>query len=320
MSTTPDGRTDASSAAVTIVGAGATGGYLAALLTEAGVPVTLVARGESLHRIRDLGLDVTKPDGSTSRTRPYRILAVDDVDEPADLVLFCVKTYDTESLTAALPRLLGAQGQLVCLQNGVRTEGVLAGVAGPDRLVSAVLYVGARRTSPGAVVCTVPPRLILGPYRSEQPGGSTEAARRLKGLLDQAGIECSVEQTAASAKWQKFLFNCGLNPLTAVTGTTMGRLLAESGTAAVFDGLVDEAAAVADAAGAPLFPDHRARVDEVAHRMDISSSMAEDLQAGRPVEVDAFSGYVVELGRKHGVPTPTTDVVHAILTARAANR
>ncbi len=112
------------------------------------------------------------------------------------------------------------------------------------------------------------------------------------------------------------MFNCALNPLTAITKKRLGELLSYPATAEVFDLLVDEAAAAALAVGAPLAPDHKARVEDIAARMvDISSSMAEDLAVGRRIELDAFTGYVIELGEAHGVPTPVTRAAHGMLVA-----
>ncbi|WP_433757155.1 ketopantoate reductase family protein [Nocardia sp. CA-135398] len=153
--------------------------------------------------------------------------------------------------------------------------------------------------------------MTVGPYL----GTDLAASSQVRELFSSANIKAAVEPDISRSKWQKFLFNCGLNPLTAITKKRLGELLSHQATAVVFDMLVDEAAAAALAAGAPLAPDHKARVDDTAARMDISSSMAEDLAAGRKIELDAFSGYVIELGEAHGVPTPVTRAAHGMLVA-----
>jgi 2-dehydropantoate 2-reductase len=296
---------------VTVVGAGATGGYLAAQLAAAGVPVTVVARGESLERIGTTGIELRHPDGSTQLVRPERAVAPETPVPPSELVIFSVKTYDTEAASRLVGPLLAPDGHVLCLQNGVKNEELLAAACGADRVLSGVLYIGAQRTAPGVIACTSPPRVVVGPYA----GSDLHASNEVQALMAKAGIDCTVEPNVRGAKWQKFLFNCGLNPLTAVTGERLGRLLADPATRDAFDLLVDEAAAVALAEGAPLAEDHRAAVNATAARMDISSSMAEDLAAGRPIELDAFSGYVIALGERNGVPTPATRLVHGILTA-----
>jgi 2-dehydropantoate 2-reductase len=296
---------------VTVVGAGATGGYLAAQLARAEVPVTLIARGASLAQIRDNGITLEDRDGKREVIRPDRVIAAEEADRPADLVLFCVKSYDTESAASFVPELVSETGHVLCLQNGVKNEQVLSTLLGRSRTLSGVLYIGADRLGPGVIRCSAEPSLIVGPYGGTDLSASSEVQR----LFADAGLKCSAEPDVSSSKWQKFLFNCGLNPLTAITGKRLGGLLAEPATAEVFNMLVDEAAAAAMAAGAPLAPDHRERVSETASRMDISSSMAEDLAAGRKIELDAFTGYVIELGAAHGVPTPATKTAHGMLVA-----
>jgi len=301
---------------VAVVGAGATGAYLAAQLSNAGVSVTLIARGSSLEQIRTHGIEVLDPVGNRYVARPARVLGMDEIDETVDLVLFCVKTYDTAAATVLIAPLLAGGGHVLCLQNGVKNEQILADAVGASRVLSGVLYIGSERTAPGAITCSSLPRLVVGPYK----GGDQNASLGVRMLFAKAKIECVVEANVSASKWQKFLFNCGLNPLTAITGQRLGQLLSEPATADVFHTLVDEAAEVAIATGAPLRSDHKAKVGATAQRMDISSSMAEDLQAGRPIELDAFTGYVIMLGKRAGVPTPATKVVHGILTALDVSR
>ncbi|MGH2427680.1 MAG: ketopantoate reductase family protein [Candidatus Limnocylindria bacterium] len=304
---------------VGVVGAGATGAYLAGRLSRAGLSVTLLARGESFDRIREHGIEITDPDGDRWVANPTYVRAADDLDaldEACDFVLFCVKTYDTDSAAALLGPLIGETGHVVCLQNGVKNEQILASAVGPERVLSGVLYIGSQRVAPGVIECSSPPRVIVGPYDGIDHG----ASRAVRDAFSAAGIECTVEPEVLAAKWQKFLFNCGLNPLTAITRLRMGQLLAVPAVAAVFDTLVEEAIAAATAAGAPLPADAKDRVMATALRMDISSSMADDLEAGRAIELDAFTGYVIELGEANGVPTPATRVAHGMLAALDAAR
>ena len=308
---------------VGVVGAGATGAYLAARLSRAGVQVTLLARGDSLERIRDHGIEVTDPDGDRWVARPTAVLPADDLsalERSCDFVLFCVKGYDTEAAVALLDPLIGETGRVVCLQNGVKNEQILASAVDPARVLSGVLYIGSQRVAPGVIECSSPPRVIVGPYAGDDRGASEDVCD----LFSAAGVECSVDPQVLAAKWQKFLFNCGLNPLTAITGQRMGQLLAVPAAAALFEALVGEAMTVATAAGAPLPNDAKDRVAATARRMDISSSMADDLEAGRAIELDAFTGYVIELGEANGVPTPSTRAAHGILavldTARSVPR
>lgn len=307
-----------------VIGAGATGALLAACLTEAGIPVTLIARGASLDAIRADGIRITRPDGSERVVRPAALAAPDEAalaapGEPAapvDVAIFLVKSYDTANALGLARALIGQSGHVLCLQNGVENERLLAAELGSGRVIPGVLYVGAERLAPGAVSYSTPPRVVFG-------RGDADASAPIDGIeaaLTAAGI--SVEKTAdiLAAKWQKFIFNCGLNPLTAVTGLRLGQILAVADGRELFDRLISEAIAAAAADGAPVDGETHDNVMETGRRMDISSSMAEDLAAGRPLELDAFCGFVRRLGGAHGVPTPVTDVFYRLLSLANTQR
>jgi 2-dehydropantoate 2-reductase len=294
-----------------VVGAGATGGYLAARLADSGVAVTLLARGRSLEAIRREGIRIEGPDGKALCARPAQVVAAGDKIDPVDVALFCVKSYDTEDAAAVTGPLLGSGGRVLCTQNGIENETVLIRRFGPERVMPGVFYIGAERIGPNVIRCSAPPRLVFGPAHES----NRALARSVKTIFDGLGIQCTIEEDILVAKWQKFLFNCGLNPLTALTRKKLGALLASLKGRELFEALVDEAIAVAKAHGAPLPADVRNRVMEVAGRMDISSSMAEDLAGGRPIELEAFSGLVCRLGRLHGISVPVTHVIYDLLAS-----
>lgn len=293
-----------------VAGAGATGGYLAAVAANAGVDVTLLARGRTAEIISRDGITVRGPGDRVLQARPARTVQAGDDIEPVDITLFCVKSYDTEQAAKDIANLVGDKGLILCLQNGVANEDALADLYDSNRIMSGVLYIGAERVRPGVIKCTTDTRVTFGPYRGKATRGAWQA---LQEVLTAAGIQCSVDEEIRAAKWQKFLFNCGLNPLTALTRRRLGSIRATPAGKHLFEALIDEARSAALASGAPLAADAREQVMATADRMDISSSMAEDLMAGRPMELDAFTGHVLRLAQAHGVPAPQTSVVHALL-------
>jgi 2-dehydropantoate 2-reductase len=296
---------------VGVIGAGATGGFLAARLAAAGAPVTVLARGASLTRVRDAGIELTNPDGTRIVGRPDTVVEhAADAPEPAQLVLFCVKSYDTAAAAPELAALLAPDGQVLCLQNGVDNEEQLAEVIDPRRLLSGVLYIGARRTGPGAIACSAPARLHFGRYGRPAPAAELQPVAE---RLSAAGLDVTAEEDIAPTKWQKFVFNCGLNPLTALLQQPLGAVLAQPSGQRLYTQLVGEAIAAGRAHGAPLGPDAGDRAEATGRRMNILSSMAEDLAAGRRLEIGAFTGYVCALGRRHAVPTPVSEVVLDLL-------
>lgn len=291
-----------------VVGAGATGALIAASLADAGYAVTLIARGASLDHIRKNGIRITRPDGSEMVAHPD-VAAAGERVEPVDVAIFSVKSYDTADAARALGPLVRDTGHVLCLQNGVENEQVLSQFVGEGRVIPGVLYVGAERTGPGAVACSTQPRVVFGRGKAEEsaPIEGIEAA------LKDAGVTVELSDDILAAKWQKFIFNCGLNPLTATTGLKLGQILANEEGLDLFDRLIGEAIEAAEAESAPVGPETREKVMETARRMNISSSMAEDLAAGRPLELEAFCGYVRRLGGSHGVPTPVTGLFYRLL-------
>src|SRR5699024_8532549 len=333
----------------------ATGAYLAARFARAGIGVTLAARGTSARQISREGITIVDGDGR------WRATPTDVIDTsgpsmagsgtgmagsgagvagrgagvagrgasgaPLDVVLVCVKTYDTDVVLPIIDRLREPGTAVLSLQNGVRCDDALARHFGPENVLSGVLYIGAHRNGPGEVECTSPPRIFVGPYAGGGASGggagggagdaagdlARGAAERFVTLCHEAGIEAVRDEAILTAKWQKFLFNCGLNPLTALTGKRLGSILADAATRQIFVDLVSEATAAGRAAGAPLAEDAYAQAMATAERMDISSSMAEDLAAGRPLELDAFSGHVLELAQRYGCQAPVTRSIDGLL-------
>jgi len=292
-----------------IIGAGATGGYLAARLAAANLEVTLLARGSTLAAVQAGGIRVEELDGATISARPNHTVAHGDPVDPVDIVIVCVKSYDTDEAARLAAPLLSDSGYILCTQNGIDNETILEKRFGQGRVVPGVLYIGVERTEPNVIRCSVPPRLVVGAMAGE----SRHVGDELHALFSHAGIDCTIDEEILASKWQKFLFNCALNPLTSLTRLRLGQILERPAGRNLFEQVLDEALAVAKAHGAPIRMDAREQVMATAERMNISSSMAEDLKAGRPIELDAFSGLVGKLGAQTGVPTPATQVLYQLL-------
>ena len=295
-----------------VAGAGATGGYLAATLSAAGFDVTLLARGPSTTTIRDKGITVEQPDGSVLEGRPGHVVEAGDQIEPVDIALFCVKSYDTAKAAKDVGNLVGSEGTILCLQNGVANEEELAKVYGEARVLSGVLYIGAERTGPAHIACATSAKVIFGPY-SPASRASVAVWEPLRNALVAAGIDATIDPQIRTAKWQKFLFNCGLNPLTAITGRRLGEIRSQPAGRDLYTRLVSEAIDAAQASGVELPHDALEQAEATADRMDISSSMAEDLEAGRGLELNAFTGHVLGLAEQHGTKASTTAVIHSVL-------
>lgn len=296
-----------------MIGAGGVGGYFGARLARGGLSVTFVARGAHLAAIRKRGLTIrSAAHGDFTVQAPA-------TDEPAsigevDLVLFCVKSTDTEPAAQQIGSIVGPGTTVVSLQNGVDNEGRIEaalGSRGRGRVMGGVAYVGAALGAPGEVIHSGEGRIAIG----ELAGGVSDRARRLGRLFTDAGVPCQVAADITWVLWRKLLWNSAFNALTAIGRVTVGELLAVSEAASVAAAAMREVAAVARARGIDLGAG--AVDDALAFSRtlgDVKTSMLQDLERGKPVEREALNGVVVRYGREAGVPTPVQETLFAALT------
>lgn len=300
-----------------VLGAGGVGGYFGARLARAGEDVILIARGPHLEALRSRGMSIRSFQGDFHVTVPA-VAHPDDIQGPVDLVLFCVKSYDThqgiESIRGLMSNHPGAY--VLCLQNGVDNELKLSGAFGADRVLSGVVYIGAEIEAPGVIRHESRGEIVLGPWTAHQ----NDAVRQVAEVFSRAGVPVRMVEDIRAAKWQKFLFNCALNATTAITGQRLGVLMSLPETRAFFRRVVEEAAAVGRAEGVHLPENAVDQVMGIAEAMDIRSSMQADFERGRPLELDSFNGYVLELGRRHGIDTPANEALYALLKAAAQKK
>ena len=288
---------------VGVMGAGAVGSYFGAKLARAGAEVVLVGRGAHIARVTAQGLRVTSCDGDF-RVAP-EALTVPSPAGPCDLVLFCVKSPDTAAAAAQLAPLVGSETVLLSLQNGVENDQVLE-QAFPGQVLPALCYVGARIDEPGTVVHSAAGRVILG----EWDGTESDRARRVARTLEEAGVPAKVSSEIRVELWKKLLWNLAFNTVSALTRATVAEMLGHPGARRVLHLAMDEAVAVAQAAGVPLDEGLPGRVIEGSTAFGpLKTSMLQDVEKARPLEADALNGAVVRLGQQLGIPTPANQTL-----------
>ena len=296
---------------VLVMGAGAVGGYFGALLARAGSEPTFVARGTHLKAIRAKGLRVRSPQGdfhvsAAAAGNPLEVPA-------ADLVLFCVKSYDTAEAARALAPALGAQTAVLTLQNGVENERVLGEIVGTERVVPGVAYVSAAVEGPGVIRHMAEGSVAFG----EADGAASDRARAIEAMFQGAGIRTILSDNIWGIKWAKLAWNATFNALNALVGGTFDRIGADEGLMAVGERAMREIGAVAEAAGVRFPPQAIPRGLAWARQAHpIKTSTLQDLEAGRRIELDALTGAVVRAASSLGVPVPTVATLHVLLAAR----
>ena len=298
---------------VTIIGAGAMGSLFGALLAEAGNDVLLIDNHADRAEIvnRD-GLRVEGIGGE--RTVKLRAVHVGGkTDFVPELALVCVKAYATESAAGDLKPYLADDTPVISLQNGVGNVELLQQVLGADRVLAGTTSNGANTPAPGVVRHAGKGDTFVG----EPGGGASDRVKQIAEAFTGAGISTTVSEDVTGLLWGKLLINVGINPLTGLLQVRNGRLLEIAEADALLQTAVEEAMAVARAAGINIpFPDPVAKVREVAKLTAKNiSSMRSDVMKRKQTEIDYICGAVVRTGEKHGVPTPVNRTLTGLVKA-----
>jgi 2-dehydropantoate 2-reductase len=302
---------------VLVVGAGGVGGYFGARLARAGTPVTFLARGAHLEAMRRDGLRVRSAvDGEWA----VEVDAVGDVAgrPPDDVVLFCVKSFDTETAALAIRPAIGPDTAVVSLQNGVDNEDTLDRILGRGHAVGGVAYVFATVASPGVIAHSLAGRIVMGELDG-RPSGRLEP---LRSALTAAGVPADVVGDIRRALWEKYLLISAQAGTTALTRAPIGVIRAVPETWRMYRMIVEELAAVAQAAGVSLADGVTDSILKAAEGLapEALSSLYHDLVQGRRLELEALHGHAVRLGQRLGVPTPTVLAVYAALKPHVDGR
>lgn len=296
---------------IAVVGAGGVGGGYGAALAKAGADVTFIARGAHLAAMKNKGLRVESPRGDTHLVPTQ---ATDDPRTvgPVDVVLFCVKLWDVESAGEAIKPMVGADTAVIPLQNGIDAAERLGPIVGQRAVMGGVANISATIAEPGLIRQTgIVMRMVFG----ELDGTSSARAEAFAAMCQKAGIEGVPSQAILTDLWMKFILLASNAGIMALARLPVGKLRDDPDIAPWFTTAYEEVAAVGRAAGVALPADAVRRTLDFnrAAPPHLMASMAVDLLRGNRIELPWLSGKVVELGRKHGVPTPTHAFMHAAL-------
>jgi len=297
---------------VAVVGAGAVGCYFGGMLARAGAPVTLIGRAPHVEAINRDGLFIDSIDfkESVSVSASTELEAVRD----AKLVLFTVKTVDTERTAKSLAPYLAPETIVVSLQNGVDNVKRIKFAAG-IQAIPAVVYISVAMTGLGRIKHSGRGDLIIGdpsPNRHAREQELAEVAATFAG----AGVPCRISEDITTDLWEKLIMNCAYNAISALARTKYGRIAQDAGSIEVIKQVVGEAVAVGNAAGVPLSADAviAAALKLGSEAMpEAVSSTAQDIARGKPTEIDSLNGFLVRKGAEMGVPTPVNQTLYSLV-------
>jgi 2-dehydropantoate 2-reductase len=316
---------------ICIYGAGSIGGYLGVELALSGCEVTLIARGPHLQAMRAGGLTLLMGD----EKKVARVSCTDDPAEvgPQDYVIVTLKSHSVSPIVDKMVPLLGPDTAIITAQNGVpwwyfyklggtwenhRLETVDPGgriweTLGPERAIGCVVYPSCEIVEPGVIKHVSGNRLMLG-----EPDGSKSArALALSQAFATAGLKAPVRPRIRDDIWLKLWGNVSFNPVSVLTHATLEQICGDPPVRAVIRAMMLEAEAVSEQLGVKFKVDVETRIGWAADVGAHKTSMLQDLELGRPMEIDSLVGSVAEMGRLVGVATPTIDAVLALVTMRA---
>lgn len=320
---------------VAIYGAGAIGGWLGMALSRGGADVSFVARGPTLDALRTQGLRCIRPDGTCEAAS---VAAHDDPSAlgAQDVVVLAVKAPALPDVAARIAPLLGPATTVLTAMNGVPwwflegcsgpahgrelasvdPGGSLARAISTERVVGGVVHASCSVDGPGIVRQHFGNRLILG----EAGGGITPRLEALSALIARGGIEVEQSPRIQQDIWFKLWGNMTINPISALTGATTDRILEDDLVRGFVSAVMLEAKAIGERLGLHIDQQPEDRHAVTRKLGAFKTSMLQDVEAGKPLEIDALVGAVHELGRATGVPRPHTDALLGLVRLFASNR
>jgi len=293
---------------IAVMGSGAVGGYFGARLAASGQEVSFIARGRHLEAMRKDGLKVKSINGDLH----IRSLFTDEPGAigPVDVILLCVKSYDTEAAMAQLAPMVGERTMILSLQNGVDNPDKIAARWGKERTLAGVVYLGALVSGPGTIEHSAGGRIVLG----RLDGQSSEGATRVERIFSDAKVPCAVNSKIRTVMWTKLVWNAPFCALSCLARATVKEIIESDSLRKLAADCMEEVREAARSTGIEL----AASIVEETFNFsgglgNFKPSMLQDLEAGKPLEYEALNGVVVDALRQADKKAPVNEIFYATL-------
>ncbi|MGZ8406015.1 MAG: 2-dehydropantoate 2-reductase, partial [Nitrospira sp.] len=293
---------------ILFVGAGSVGGFFGAHLAKNNPNVSFLLRPKTLEAVKRNGLTIRSAGGSFTVQPP---VASDARELPKpDLIVLGVKAYDLDEVMDQIEPILTEKTVILTLQNGIDTEDRLIARIQRDCVVGGVAYIYSKIAEPGVIDHYKKGAVAIG----ELMGYESERLLAIRDLFASAGIPCHLSKDLRRSKWEKMCWNCVFNPITVLIDDRVAKALDHPDMTGVIRQIVGECSAISAALKVPLPLDMPERVVKASQEIrDIHTSMYDDWKAGRRTEIDYLNGFIVEQGRKLGIPTPVNETLTAMI-------
>lgn len=314
---------------IAIVGVGAIGSYLACKLSQSGAELSVVVRKTRGATIREQGISMTTEKGETLRAHPQVIEGAGS-ENIHDCIFVCVKAYAVPDVVSSIAPLIGPATRVAFIQNGIPWWYRIDNASGPnlldpgarlattvalDRVIGGVAYVNVRNIGPGRAHHVSDDTYALG-----QPDGRiTAPLEQIASVMRAGAIDVRLTERIQQEIWLKLWGSLAFNPISALTRATMDRIISDETTRPVVVAMMSEARAIAEKAGITFDLSVEQRLEAAARAGAFKTSMLQDLEAGRQMEIDAILGAVAAVARQLRIETPTIDTVLGLLTQKAVS-
>lgn len=293
---------------IAVMGAGAVGSYFGARLAAAGHDMAFIARGAHLEAMRNHGLKIKSFKGDLHIRS--RFTSNPEEVGPVELVLFCVKSYDTSEAGERLAPLMNAKTIILTLQNGVDNPDKVAGPWGESRTLAGVVYIGARISGPGAIEHSAEGRIVFGALDGEVP----EQADFIQQIFSAAQVPCVISTDIRKVLWGKLVWSAPFCAIACLTRATVKEILESDSLRQLAVSCMEEVREAAKSQGFDLSPALIEQTLKVSESLgDFKPSMLQDLEAGKPLEYEAFNGVVVDFLRRAGKKAPINEIFYGAL-------
>jgi 2-dehydropantoate 2-reductase len=294
---------------IAVMGSGAVGGYFGAKLASAGHELAFVGRGKHLDAMRRAGLRISSTNGDLHITDAVFSASPAEVGI-VDLILFCVKSYDTEAAAQSLGSMLGHHTTILSLQNGIDNPARIARLWGERRTLAGVVYIGAQSESPGVIIHSAGGKIVFG----RLDGKADDSTKVVERLLSQAEIPCELSSNIQKIQWSKLLWNAPFCAISCLARADVKQIVESDSLTKLAMDCMAEVQAAARSRGVDL---PRALFDEtIAFSKGLGafkSSMLQDLTARKPLEYEAFNGIVTNILQQAGQAAPINQTFYVLL-------
>ncbi len=289
---------------ILLIGTGALGCFYGGKMARMGEDITFLSRGESFLIIKEKGI-IVKSDLEGTFQTPVKIIDVFPANPQFDLVIIATKSYDVKLLVSQLSESLLSSSYFMTLQNGLMSDDILSEKLDPSRLLPATAFVALRKSEANVVNHTAGGRFQFGAYEGGRQKGFLD---ELAGLLERCQIDTHFSESIVRMKWGKLVWNAAYNPLSTITQLKLGSIITNPYGVTLLRTSMEETASIAEKAGYKLSDEFiEKQMDLPKDLYNFTTSMLQDYMNGKPLEIEAILGDLIQKGKTYGIPTPTHD-------------